>query len=139
MDSQNQRGRPAYACAVGDTAIWRRQPLQLQTTLAVMLAKDESRLFRVKATDVEDVRKCLLWLRAKNVHVRLLMTNLERFGDLYSKIQMLVSLGRKDTPVRIVRSPRAQAAVEESLQLKDTIGAEEAVLVLVDPAELPRT
>ena len=67
------------------------------------------------------------------------MTNLERFGDLYSKIQTLVPLGRKDTPVRIVRSPRAVAAAEESLQLKATIGAEEAVLVLVDLAELPRT
>ena len=104
-----------------------------------MLAKDEGRLFCVKATEFEDVRKCLLWLRAKNVHVRLLMKNLEKLGDLYSKIQSLVTLGRKDTPVRIVRSPRAVAATEESLQLKDTIGAEEAVLVLVDPAELPRT
>ena len=74
-DSQDQRGRPAYACSVGDTDIWRRQPLQLQTTLAFMLAKDEGRLFRVKAADLEDVRKCLLWLR-ENPHVRLLMTNL---------------------------------------------------------------
>ena len=41
--------------------------------------------------------------------------------------------------MRPVRSPRALAVAEESLQLKDTIGAEEAVLVLVDPAELPRT
>ena len=48
VDSQDQRGRPAYACSVGDTAIWRRQPLQ--NTLAFMLAKDEGRLFRVKAT-----------------------------------------------------------------------------------------
>ena len=104
-----------------------------------MLAKDEGRLFRVKAADFADVRSCLLWLRQKNPHVRLLMTNLEGFGDLHSKIQTFVPLGRKYTPVRIVRSPRAVAAAEESLQLKDTIGAEEAVLVLVDPAELPRT
>ena len=104
-----------------------------------MLAKDEGRLFRVKAADFADVRGCLLWSRHRNPHVRLLMTNLERFGDLYSKIQTLVQLWRRDTPVRIVRSPRAVAAAEESLQLKDTIGAEEAVLVLVDPAELPRT
>ena len=76
VDSQDQRGRPAYACSVGDTAIWRRQPLQLQTTLAFTLAKDEGRLFQVKARDFEDVRKCLLWLCAKNVHVCLLMTNL---------------------------------------------------------------
>ena len=51
VDSQDQRGRPAYACTGGDTAIWRRQPLQLQTTLAFMLAKDEGRPFRVKAAD----------------------------------------------------------------------------------------
>ena len=76
LDSQDQRGRPAYACSGGDTAIWRRQPLQLQTTLAFMLAKDEGRLFRITAADFKDVRKCLLWLRQKNPHVRLLMTNL---------------------------------------------------------------
>ena len=58
VDSQDQRGRHAYACSVGDTAIWRRQPLQLQTTLAFMLAKNEGRLFHVKATDFEDVPKC---------------------------------------------------------------------------------
>ena len=67
------------------------------------------------------------------------MTNLERFGDLYAKIQTLIPLGRKDTPVRIVRSPRAAAAVAEAMHLQDTIGSEEAVLVVVDPSELPRT
>ena len=110
QDCHDQRGRPAYACSVGDTAIWRRQPLQLQTTLAFMLAKDEGRLFRVKAADFADVRECLLWSRQNNPHVRLLMTNLERLGDLDAKIQTLIPLGRKDTPVRIVRSPRAAAA-----------------------------
>ena len=67
------------------------------------------------------------------------VTNLERFEKLYARIQTMLFLGRKDTPVRIVRSPQALAAMEESFQLKDIIGAEEAVLVLVDPAELPRT
>ena len=102
-----------------------------------MLAKNESLLFRVKAADFEDVRKCLLWLREKNPHVRLPMTNLERFGALYAKIQTLVPLGRKDSPVRIV--PRAAAAVSEAMQLQDTIGSKEAVLVAVDPSELQRT
>ena len=46
VDSQDQRGRPAYACSVGDTDIWRRQPLQLHTNLAFMLAKDEGRFFQ---------------------------------------------------------------------------------------------
>ena len=139
VDSQDQRGRPAYAGSVGDTAIWRRQSLQLQTTLAFMLAKDEGRLFRVKAANFEDVRKCFLRLRQKNPHVRLLMTNLERFGALYAKIQTLVILWRKDTPVRIVRSPRAAAAVSEATQLEDTIGSDDAVLVVMDPSEVPCT
>ena len=61
VDSQDtQRVRPAYACSVGDTAIWRREPLQFHMTLAFMLAKDEGRLFSVKAADFEDVRKCLM-------------------------------------------------------------------------------
>ena len=93
----------------------------------------------MNAADFEDVRKCLLWLREKNPHVRLLMTNLECFGALYDKIQTLVPLKRKDTPVRIVRYPRAAAAVSDAMQLQDTIGSEEAVLVVVDPSELPRT
>ena len=139
VDSKDLRGRSACACSVGDTAIWRRQPRQLETTLAFMLARDEGRLFRVKTADFEDVRSCLLWLRQKNPHVRLLMTNLERFGALYANIQTLIPLGRKDTPVRIVRSPRAAAAVSEAMQLQDTIGSEEAVLVVVDPSELART
>ena len=50
-----------------------------------------------------------------------------------------IPLGRKDTPVRIVRSPKAAAAVAEAMHLQDTIGSEEAVLVVVDPSELPRT
>ena len=41
--------------------------------------------------------------------------------------------------MRIVRSPRAAAAVWDAMQLRDTIGSEEAVLVVVDPSELPRT
>ena len=104
-----------------------------------MLAKDEGRLFRVMAADLQDVRKCLLWLRQKNPHVRLLIANFERFCDLYMKIQLFVLLRRKDTLVRIVRSPRAAAAVSEAMQLQDTIGSEEAVLVGVDRSELPRT
>ena len=60
LESKDLRGRSAYACSVGDTAIWRRQPRQLETTLAFMLARDEGRLFRVKTADFEDVRSCLL-------------------------------------------------------------------------------
>ena len=58
VEGQDERGRAAYACAVGDTAIWRRQPHQLQATLAFMLSKDESRLYRAPSAEFEDVRKC---------------------------------------------------------------------------------
>ena len=81
VEGQDERGRATYACSVGHTAIWRRQPQQLQSTLAFMLGKDEGRLYRVPAAEFEDAQKCLLWLRANNPHIRLLMTNSERFGQ----------------------------------------------------------
>ena len=96
---QDERGRAAYACSVGDTAIWGRQPHQLQSTLAFMLCRDEGRLYRVPAAEFDDVRKCQLWLRHNNPHVRLLMTNFERFGELYGQIQALVPPGCKRTEV----------------------------------------
>ena len=139
VEGQDERGRAAYACAVGDTAIWRRQPHQLQATLAFMLCKDEGRLYRVASAEFEDVRKCQLWLRQHNPHVRLLMTNLERFGQLYGQIQSLVPPGRKTAQVRVQRTARLSAAISDTMELQDTIGDEEAVLVVVDPQELPRT
>ena len=68
VEGQDERGRAAYACSVGDTAIWRRQPHQLQSTLAFMLCRDEGRLYRVPAAEFDDVRKCQLWLRENNPH-----------------------------------------------------------------------
>ena len=58
VETQDHKGRPAYANSTGDTAIWRRQPRQLQSTLAFMLGKNEGRMFRLKASEVEDVRAC---------------------------------------------------------------------------------
>ena len=131
QDSQDQRGRPAYACFVGDTAIWRRQPLQLQTTLAFMLAKDDGRLFRVKATDFDNVRKCLLWLRAKNVHVRLLMANLmevwrplledpdvgstraQRYACTYRAVAVGAGIGRAPALILAVHHGAVQVAAGE--------------------------
>ena len=104
-----------------------------------MLCRDEGRLYRVPAAEFDDVRKCQLWLRANNPHVRLLMTNFERFGELYGKIQTLVPPGCKRTQVRVQRTARLSAAVSDTMELQDTVGDEEAVLVVVDPQELPRT
>ena len=139
VEGQDERGRAAYACSVGDTAIWRRQPQQLQSTLAFMLGKDEGRLYRVPTAEFEVVQKCQLWLRANNPHVRSLMTNLERFGELYKRMQTLIPQCRKDVQVRIQRTRHVCATMSEALELEDTIGDEEAVLVVVDPQELPRT
>ena len=102
-----------------------------------MLCKDEGRLYRVPAAEFDDVRKCQLWLRENNPHVRVLMTNLERFGQLYGQIQTLVPPGRKHTQVRVQRTTRLSAAMSDTMDLQDTIGDEEAVLVVVDPLEFP--
>ena len=75
----------------------------------------------------------------KNPHVRLLMTNFERFGELYGEIQTLVPPGCKRAQVRAQRTARLSAAVSDTMELQDTVGDEEAVLVVVDPQELPRT
>ena len=61
VEGQDERGRASHACSVGDTAIWRRQPHQLQSTLAFMLCRDEGRLYRVPVAEFDDVRKCQLW------------------------------------------------------------------------------
>ena len=122
---------------MGDTAIWRRQPHQLQSTLAFMLGRDEGRLYKVPSWEHEDVKKCLRWLKEKNPHVRVLMTNMERFGNMYKRLQALVPQGRADASVRLQRTHRSSSAIESTLG--DTIGSEESVLVVVDPKELPKT
>ena len=45
----------------------------------------------------------------------------------------------ENTQVRVQRTARLSAAVSDTMELQDTIGDEEAVLVVVDPQELPRT
>ncbi len=136
VETEDQRGRAAYANSTGDTAIWRRQPRQLQSTLAFMLGKNEGRLFRLRAAEVEDVRSCQVWLRKHNPHVQLLLTNAERFDSLYTHLQTVIPEGRNDAPIRIKRSPRLTANVESAIGT--TLGEEQAVLVVVDPKELPR-
>ena len=92
-----------------------------------MICKDAGRLYRVPAAEFEDVRQCQLWLRENNPHVRLLMTNFERFGQQYGKIQTLVPPGRKHTQVRVQRTARLPAAVSDTMELQDTIGDGRAV------------
>ena len=80
-----------------------------------MLCKAEGRLYRVPAADFGDVRTCQLWLRENNPHVRVLMTNLERFGQLYGQIQTLAPPGRKHTQVRVQRTARLSAAISDTM------------------------
>ena len=129
VEGQDEHRRVAYACAVGDTAIWRRQPHQLQSTLAFMLGRDEGRVFKVPSWEHEDVKKCLRWLKENNPHVRLLTTNTERFGNMYRRLQALVPQGRADAPVRLKRTHSSSSAMESTFG--ETISAEEAVLVVV--------
>ena len=100
-----------------------------------MLCRDEGRLYRVPAAEFDDARTCQLWLRHHNPHVRLLMTNFERFGELCGQIQALVPPGCKRTQVRVQRTARLSAAISDTMELQDTVGDEEAVLVVVDPQE----
>ena len=67
------------------------------------------------------------------------MTNFERFGQLYGEIKTVVPPGRTTAQVRVQRTTRLSARMSDALELQDTIGDEEAVLVVVDPQELPRT
>ncbi len=116
---------------------FRRQPQQLSSTLAFMLGRDEGRFYRLRESEVEPLRECLLWLRTKNPHLRVYYSTAERFGALYEKLQTVVPLGSKEARVRIQRTRRVESAVEATLD--DTLGSESAVLVIVDPAELPRS
>ena len=67
------------------------------------------------------------------------MDNAERFVHLYGQLQSVVPRGCPETPVRLQRAPRRSDAPEDPSMLGGTLGAETDVLVVVDPAELPRT
>ena len=60
----DEKGRAAYACAAGETVFWRRQAKQFTSTLAFMLGRDEGKVYRVRASELEPLRECLNWLRA---------------------------------------------------------------------------
>ena len=101
-----------------------------------MLGRDEGRVFRLRATELEPLRECMQWLKEHNPHCKLYWTNAKRFGSLYEKLQAVVPRGNKDVPVRVARSRHVESAVAATLG--ETLGSEEAVLVVVDPAESPR-
>ena len=134
---QDERGRAAYACSAGETVFYRRQPQQLSSTLAFMLGHDDSRFFRLRATDVPKVRECLHWLKANNPHLKTFLASAERFPDLYSKLQSVVPRAEGEVKVRMQRTRRVSNVVESTLQ--ETLGSEDTVLVVIDPAELPRS
>ena len=99
-----------------------------------MLGKDEGRFLRIKPNEVEPLREALHFLREHNTHIRTFWTSWERFQDLWHNIQVPAGTGK--LRVRAARRGRARAAVEQTLG--ETLGDEEAALVIIDPKEMPR-
>jgi hypothetical protein len=138
LQHQDERGRAAYACAAGETHFWRRHPNKVANTLAFLLGRESAEFERVRGAEVEPLRECLQYLRVHNPHLRVYLSNAERFVELYGQLQAVVPRGRAATPVRLHRAPRTSVAAERAT-LGETLGSETDVLVVVDPAELPRT
>ena len=134
---QDERGRAAYVCAAGESSFYRRKPHQLSSTLAFMLGRDELRAYRVRAAEIEPLRECLVWLREQNPHFKSHWSKLERVGPLWAEVQAQIPQGRSNVPVRIRRNRAMDAAA--SVTIGETLGSEDAVLVLVDPEDLPRS
>ena len=61
----------------------------------------------------------------------------ERFGSLYEELQAALPRGDTTARVRMVRTRPARSG--DAATLGDTLGQEEATLVLLDPGELPRS
>ena len=98
-----------------------------------MLGKDEGRFMRIKPDEIEPLRESLRFLREHNTHIRSFWTSWERFQDLWHNIQ--VPAGGGTIKVRASRR-KGRAAVEQTLG--ETLGDEEAALVIIDPREMPR-
>ena len=79
-----------------------------------------------------------MWLREKNVHVKVYLTTFERFQDRLSEIQTVVPQGSTDARVRMQGKHRVRNTAE-STTLANTLGGESCVLVVVDPVDLPKT
>ena len=106
-------------------------------TLAFMLAKDEGRFLRIKPSEIEPLRESLHFLREKNVHVRTFWTSWEKFQNLWKNIQVPAGTGK--LRVRASRGGRARGRAGVEQTLGETLGEEEAALVIIDPKEMPRT
>ena len=104
-----------------------------------MLAKDEGRFLHIRPNEIEPLRETLHFLRENNQHIRTFWTSWERFQDLWHNIQVPAGTGK--LKVRAARRGRARAragraAIEQTLG--ETLGEEEAALVIIDPKEMPR-
>ena len=99
QEHQDSRGRAAYSCSAGETIFSRRQAQQLSSTMAFMLGRDEGQFCRVRASELEPLRECLVWLRESNPHLKLQFTNAERFAELYGKLQGVLPRGNAEAKV----------------------------------------
>ena len=133
----DEKRRAAYVCSAGETSFWRRQPKQFTSTLAFMYGRDEGEVFRVRAGEVEPLRECLQWLRECNPLFKVFWSAAERFGTLYRNLQAIIPRGDGETRVRMQRNRHNDDAVATTLG--ETLGAEAAVLIIIDPGELPQS
>ena len=77
------------------------------------------------------------FLKAKNPHFKVFWANVERFGLLYQKLQALLPQGDARVPVRVTRNRVTTDALEQVIG--DTLQDEDAVLVVLDPGEFPKS
>ena len=135
LQHQDERGRASYSCAVGETHFWRRHPNKVANTLSFMLGRESPEFERVRGAEVEPLRECLQYLRVHSPHLRVHLSNAERFVQLYGQLQTVVPRGRSETPVRLRRTPRA-GDLPGCTTLGETLGAETDVLVVVEADEV---
>ena len=79
---QDEKGRAAYASSAAETVFYRRQPQQLASTLAFMFGRDGGQFYKIRESEVEPLRECLLWLREHNPHVKHYLTKFEKFQEI---------------------------------------------------------
>ena len=84
------QGRAAYASSAAETVFFRRAPQQLASTLAFMLGRDEGKMWKIRESEVEPLKECLLWLRNNNPHVKTYYTAFEKFQKLFQRPQTVV-------------------------------------------------
>ena len=137
-DAVTGSGQHAYAYTEGETSFVRRNPQKIAATLAFVLGKDEGEWLKLKPDEAACLKECLWFLREHNPHFRQFLTVWEAYAFPNGCVHSVVPTGHGDTPVQPARGgARRQRRVET--RIADTLGNDEVALVVIDPAEGPRT